>query len=269
MKKQFKLGVIGCNPLAFSLVKGAVLSDFLREKKVIVCDKSENVLDDASELGVFTTDDELFVAKNSEYLVFGGSLRDFPAVCKSLNGFIPEKVLTLIDGLTKSNLKNSLGIGAIRVARCVVNYAGKVGSGAIGLDMTDFNNSTDDSDFISNLLSNLGECVSISENKLDAVAGVISGGTSLVFMLIDALTDAGVKCGLSKDEANAFAVQTVFGSAEMAKCEDLFASELLIASCKESVGLEAVKQFESANFSKVIESAVKECANKEKELSKK
>ena len=45
MKKQFKLGVIGCGQNAISVLRGVVLSDFIREKKIIVSDKNEEILD--------------------------------------------------------------------------------------------------------------------------------------------------------------------------------------------------------------------------------
>ena len=44
MKKQFKIGVIGCNANAETVLRGVVLSDFIREKKIIVSDKNEETL---------------------------------------------------------------------------------------------------------------------------------------------------------------------------------------------------------------------------------
>ena len=52
MKKQFKLGVIGCGFWAQTILKGIVLSDFLRGKKILVCDTSEEKLEEVRSLGV-------------------------------------------------------------------------------------------------------------------------------------------------------------------------------------------------------------------------
>ena len=45
MKKQFKLGVIGGGFMAQAILKGAILSDFLRARKVLVADVSQKALD--------------------------------------------------------------------------------------------------------------------------------------------------------------------------------------------------------------------------------
>ena len=71
MKKQFKLGVIGCGFMAHSILRGVILSDFLRSKKVIVSDVDKNKLESVNdELGVFFTQDNRYVAENSEFLLF-------------------------------------------------------------------------------------------------------------------------------------------------------------------------------------------------------
>ena len=68
MKKQFRLGVIGCGFMAHSILRGVILSDFLRAKKVIVSDVDLDKLQAVNdELGVFFTKDNHYVAENSEF----------------------------------------------------------------------------------------------------------------------------------------------------------------------------------------------------------
>ena len=190
MKKQYKLGIIGCGATAETILKGVVLSDFIREKKIIVSDVKEESLDAVDYLGVRTTTDNKFVAQNCEYLIIAVKANDFGAVVKSLEGYIPEKVISVIPELKKNAVKNALGVGLIKVARCLMNMPSTVGSGAIGIDMSDFNKSTDDTDFISNVFDRLGTVVSLDESKLDAVAGISLNGTAQTFMFIDSLIEA-------------------------------------------------------------------------------
>ncbi len=266
MKKQFKLGVIGCGESAETILRGVVLSDFIREKKIIVSDASEDKLDKVDYLGVRTTTDNKFVAQNCDYLIFAVGANEFKEAVKTLEGYIPEKVISVIPELKKSSIKNALGVGVIKVARCMLNMPSAIGSGAIGIDMSDFNKDTDDTDFISNVFGRLGTVVSLDESKLDAVAGISLNGPAHVFMFIDSLIEAGVKQGLPKSEAKILAVQTVLGSAELVSREENTLEELLMKACnKNAAGVEAVKVLQDGGLNKLVSEAVEASVNKFKE----
>jgi pyrroline-5-carboxylate reductase len=172
-------------------------------------------------------------------------------------------------GVKKAYIKNALGVGLIKVARCMPNLPCSVGSGMMGIDMVDFNRNIDDTDFIVNMFDNLGQVLSTTEDKLDAVTGISGSGPAYVFLFIDALIDAGVKQGLTKDEAKLLAVQTVIGGAEMVDAEEEKSlPELIQSVCsKGGTTIEAIKVFEENNFRGIISSAVDACVKRSKELS--
>lgn len=270
MKKQYKLGVIGCGNVSETILKAVVLSDFIREKKIIVSDVNEEKLDSVDYLGVRTTTDNKFVAQNSDYLIIAVKANDLTAVANSLEGYVPEKVISVIPELKKNYVKNMLGVGMIKVARCILNMPSAIGSGAIGIDMTDFNKSTDDTDFISNIFDRLGTVVSLDESKLDAVAGISLNGPAQVFMFIDGLIEAGVKQGLPKSEAKILAVQTVLGSAELVSREEQSLEQLLMTACnKNAAALETVKTLQDGGLNKLVGEAVEAGVKKFKEQSAK
>lgn len=268
MKKKFKLGIIGCGFTGALIARGVVLSDFLSPKKIIVSDIIEEKLDSIGELGVFTCENNKFVAENSEFLIFAVKPQNFDELIKSLSGFKPDKVISVIPGISKNKIKNSLGIGMVKVARCAPNLPCSIGSGVIGIDMSDFNFHQDDSEFISKVFDCLGTVVSIDESKLDAVSAIGGSGPVYAFMLIDALIDAGVKQGLTPGEAKSFVIQTVLGSAELAQRDEKSVTELLTeAGNSDGASLETVKVLEENNFSETVKKAVDACVKRNKELS--
>ena len=263
MKKRYKLGIIGCGFMATNILRGAVESDFLRGKKIIVSDISEEQLDKVDYLGVITTNSNLYAAENSEFVLLAVKSADFPAVINGIKKASPDKIISVIPDIKKSEIKNSLGINLIKVARCVPNMLCTIGEGAIGIDMSDYNRSSDDTEFISNLFNNLGTVISVDESKLNAVSAIGGCGPTYAFTFLDSLVSAGVNLGLTKSEAQTLAAQTLYGSAQMVLSGDKTIEELLIQSCPAgSKNLQVIKSLEEKKFRETICESVEACTGK-------
>ncbi|MDX1931498.1 MAG: pyrroline-5-carboxylate reductase [Capsulimonadales bacterium] len=65
------------------------------------------------------------------------------------------------------------------------------------------------------LFSSVGVCVEVTEEQIDAVIGVSGSGVAYLYLIIEALTDGGVRAGLPRDVARALAAQTVVGAGRM------------------------------------------------------
>jgi pyrroline-5-carboxylate reductase len=65
------------------------------------------------------------------------------------------------------------------------------------------------------IFDSVGKSLFIDEYLLDAVTGLSGSGPAYIFLIVDALADAGVKVGLSRDDAIVLASQTVLGAAKM------------------------------------------------------
>ncbi len=269
MKKQFKLGVIGGGFMAQAILKGVIYSDFLRAKKIIVSDVSGEALDKLDYLGTALTENNRDVADNSEYILFAVKPQNFLTVAESLHGLPIEKVITIMAGVRKQKIKDALFGRSIRVARAMPNLPCSIGSGMTALDLSDFEDNVDDCSFINSIFSNLGNVLSISEDKLNAVTGISGSGPAYVYMFIDGLIRAGVKQGLTEDEAKTLAVTTVFGGAEMvAHAEDKSLNDLILAVCsKGGTTIQAVESFRADDLYGTIDRAVTACVQRAEELS--
>jgi pyrroline-5-carboxylate reductase len=73
----------------------------------------------------------------------------------------------------------------------------------------------DDCKLVAQLLESVGRAFAVEEKLLDAVTGLSGSGPAFVYVIIEALSDAGVQMGLARDVALQLAAQTVRGAATM------------------------------------------------------
>ncbi len=72
-----------------------------------------------------------------------------------------------------------------------------------------------DKDLAAQLFGAIGKAFHVPESQLDAVTGLSGSGPAFVYLVIEALSDGGVKAGLPRDLATSLAAQTVLGAAKM------------------------------------------------------
>jgi pyrroline-5-carboxylate reductase len=66
------------------------------------------------------------------------------------------------------------------------------------------------------IFNSIGKCIFLKENDLmDAITGLSGSGPAYIFLIVDALADAGVKVGLSRQDSLFLAAQTVLGAAKL------------------------------------------------------
>ena len=138
------------------------------------------------------------------------------AVCEALRvqGVGSGRVLSLAAGVTITSLESWLGSG-VPVVRAMPNTPALVGAGAAAVAG---GTSTDDDDlaWASSVLGAVGDVVTVPESALDAVTGLSGSGPAYVFLVLEAMIDAGVLNGLPRDVAQRLATQTVVGAGRLA-----------------------------------------------------
>ena len=269
MKKQYKLGVIGGGFMAQAILKGAVYSEFIRPKKIIVSDPSREALDSLKYLGVNTSVNNRDVAENSEFVLFAVKPQNFDAAAESIHGLPVENVISIMAGVTRKRIRDRLLGKNCRVARAMPNLPCSIGSGMTAIDLTDYADDVDASAFINSVFGNLGNVLLVPEEKLNAVTGISGSGPAYVYMFIDGLIRAGVNQGLTEDEAKTLAVNTVFGGADMvAHSEEKPIADMIAAVCsKGGTTIQAVESFKADDMYGMIDRAVAACVRRAEELS--
>ena len=262
---KFKLGVIGCGFMAQAILDGILKNQLISPADLIVSDPVDGKLQKYREIGCRTAKDNRTVAGNSEFLLFAVKPQHLSACLREIEGESVKKIISILAGTKKEAFRKVFPDAA--VARCMPNTPCSIGCGAVGLDVEEF--SEKDRSFLASLFSALGEVVFLPESKLNAVTGISGSGPAYVYMFIDGLIKAGVRQGLTEDEAKTLAVSTVFGGADMVgHSEDKTLDELISAVCsKGGTTIQAVDSFKRDDLYGVIDRAVSACVKRAEELS--
>lgn len=121
-------------------------------------------------------------------------------------------VVSIAAGYSLASLESLLG--SSRVIRVMPNTPAQVNAGAAGL-AAGSGASEHDVVYVEKLMTSVGLCVRVPDSLMHAVTGLSGSGPAYVYLMIDAMSDAGVAQGLPRDIATRLAAQTVLGAAQM------------------------------------------------------
>lgn len=128
-------------------------------------------------------------------------------------GLTADRVLSVVAGIPAARLEAALPDGTV-VVRAMPNTPALVGAGVSAISGGSRATAAD-LDWAEEVLSAVGTVVRLPERLLDAVTGLSGSGPAYVFLVAEALIDAGVAMGLSRDVSRTLAVGTLAGSAAL------------------------------------------------------
>ncbi len=131
-------------------------------------------------------------------------------VCRELVN--PGRVMSVAAGVTIAAIEAAVPSAA--VIRVMPNTPALVGAGISGV-AAGSGASDDDLDWAVSILSAVGRTVVVTESQLDAVTGVSGSGPAYIFLVAEAMIDAGVRVGLTRAVASELAINTIFGAGKM------------------------------------------------------
>jgi pyrroline-5-carboxylate reductase len=209
-------GFIGSGKMATALVKGMLRAGIAPVDSIGASDPlpaARTALQ--SETGVAVFDSNIPVAQRSDALVLAVKPQSMREVLGQLRPVVtPEHlVVSIAAGITIASIDEGLGSNG-RIVRVMPNTPALVGEGASAYAMGP-RVCPEDEAVVQAFLGAVGRAVRVPESLLDAVTGLSGSGPAFVFLMIEALSDGGVRVGLPRDVATLLAAQTVLGAAKM------------------------------------------------------
>ena len=222
MLKNKKLGFIGGGNMAEAIIRGLLSASFIEAKNIFVSEPSKSKRDTLhAEYKIKVTADNLELVKKCEIIILAVKPQILKDVLHDIRSLVDRDKLiisvaagvpiSIIDGVLsgKENKKFS-------VVRTMPNTPALVQEGVTAIASGKHVSKTA-MKIAHRIFEAVGRTVDVEEDHLDAVTGVSGSGPAYIFMILEALSDAGVKMGLSREVSNALTIQTVLGSAKLAR----------------------------------------------------
>ncbi len=207
---------LGAGNMAGALVKGLLAARALSPERVICTDVRSARLEELhARYGVRTSSSNEEAAREADVIVLSTKPQVFDRLLADVaRGVRPDAlVVSIAAGIAIASIEAMLPIGT-RVVRTMPNTAVLVDAGATAIAAGGAAKAEDVA-LVASLFDHVGATVVLDESQLDAVTGLSGSGPAYIFLIIEALADAGVKVGLHRDAALQLAAQTLLGSAKL------------------------------------------------------
>jgi pyrroline-5-carboxylate reductase len=165
--------------------------------------------------GVDVSTNNLEAAKQADLILIGVKPFQVPDLIAEIRpALTAEKTLVSFAASVKTRAIEEAAEMDIAVIRAMPNTPSALGAGAAGLCKGRFV-STAQMELAQRMFETVGRIVVVDEKHMDAVTGLSASGPAYIYIIIEALAEAGVKVGLPRDTATQLAAQTVYGAGKM------------------------------------------------------
>ena len=212
------IGFIGGGRMAEALVRGILRAGVVTAAQVCIAEPVAARRDDLEkQYGVRCVPAAADMAGDCATIVLAVKPQVMAAVLEELRPCLGagHLVISIAAGITLDFLDQGLAGTDCRLIRVMPNTPALVLEGAAAISAGP-NCTDDDLTLARRLFEAVGKAVVVAETYMDAVTGLSGSGPAYVFDFIEALTDAGVKAGLSRDHAQTLVLQTILGSVRLA-----------------------------------------------------
>jgi pyrroline-5-carboxylate reductase len=217
MLNDKKIAILGSGNMGEALISGLIVSELSKPKNIICTDVREEKLDEIRrEYGVRTTTDNLKAVAESDIIVYAVKPQIIAAVLKETAEKLDmsKLVISIAAGVPMAAIESCLNKD-LRLIRVMPNIAASVKEAASAI-AAGAHATREDIDLALTIFNSIGKSIFLKENYLmDAVTGLSGSGPAYIFLIVDALADAGVKMGLARQEALFLSTQTVLGAAKL------------------------------------------------------
>ena len=221
MLKDKKIAFIGSGNMAEALIKGLINSSIIMPENILTSDVSKDRLKYVHDAyNVQIASDNIDAVQKAEIVILAVKPQVMIKVLDQISETVDNTklIISIAAGISLEIIYKALSKGgsmSMRLIRAMPNTPSLIQAGVTALSNKGSDALEEDIKIASEIFGAVGKVVKVNEDLMDAVTGLSGSGPAYVFLIIDALADAGVKVGLPRDISLTLSVQTVLGAAKL------------------------------------------------------
>jgi len=264
------IGFLGAGNMAEAMIRGLVRGGHFPASRIVASGpRAERLEELVRSYGIAVTRSNLELARRSDVVVLSVKPQILPKVLREVSGEVRHDALivSVAAGVDTQTIEELLPAG-MRVVRSMPNTPALVGAGATAIAAGSHAHD-EDMALARFVFDAVGMTVILDESQLDAVTGLSGSGPAYIFLILEALADAGVKVGLSRRNAQQLAAQTVMGSAKLLLETDEHPGRLKdMVTSPGGTAIAGLHTLEQGGLRTTLINAVETATNRAKELGR-
>lgn len=216
MMQERKIAFVGSGNMAEALIRGLLRGGTCSAEDISASGpRSERAAELRERFRIQAGLDNREAVRGSDIVILSVKPQILSRVLDEIEDLVPPTalVISIAAGVPIAAIESRLK-ASTRVIRAMPNTPALVDAGATAIARGEHATEGDLED-AKRIFDAVGITVILEESLLDAVTGLSGSGPAYMFLIIEALSDGGVKVGLSRRMSQLLAAQTVFGSAKL------------------------------------------------------
>lgn len=273
LSRKTRLAFIGCGVMAESIIAGLLRKKIVRASQIVASHPRSDRRNELSEkygIETFAENADAALAAKRGTIILCVKPQRIKRVLQELKDAVSDNqlVLSIVAGTSIGTITETLGSSF--VVRAMPNTPSQIGAGMTAWTATD---DVDDEyrGQVKTLLSALGKELYVeTENMIDMATSLSATGPTYTFLVMEAMTDAGVHLGFSRDVSRELVLQTMLGSVLFAMESHKHPAELRnMVTSPGGTSAEAIYQMEKGSLRTVLSKAIYGAYKRAVELGKK
>lgn len=264
------IAIVGAGNIGRALIGGLLKGHDIEPDQIRASRRNRAALDELLEQfpGIRTTTDNIEAVQGASIVVLAVKPQMALKVITEIKTHVTSQtlIISVLAGVTTQVLQETFGLD-LPVVRTMPNTPALVDEGATGICAGSFASQQDLTNARA-VFEAVGTVEIVPEYLMDAVTGLSGSGPAYIYMVIEALTDAGVKQGIPRKTASKLAAQTVYGAAklviETGKHPAILRDEVTTPG---GTTISAIAELESHGLRTMLINAVATATARSKELS--
>ena len=213
---NLRVAILGAGKMGGILLQAFLKNNLLLPDQLLATvQHPDRALALSAQFGVNVGTDNLAAARQADVILLGIKPMQVPAVIgEILPALNPSKLVLSFAASVKTRAIEDAAGCDLAVIRAMPNTPALLSAGATALCSGRFVTPQQIA-LAQRIFSTVGRTVVVDEKHMDAVTGLSGSGPAFLYIIIEALAEAGVNVGLPRDVATLLAAQTAYGSARM------------------------------------------------------